>query len=234
MSCSCSGIDKADKTDKANRKVSSSLTGKSAAIPTVALDESFTAAFRTLSLCHGPGAPHLIFCEGVLLFVEELVELGLKFLRHLRHRALDYSLERLLKPGVLGRHLQIGQRGGTERKRERETQDTREKSETRRATQTRRFGYTYIQIEHHPRRRKNCKRQLRLRRIIDMTPLDTCRDRSFKTAPAAARKGTGHGRNGARKKGRYGVALICSNRKKEKSTDRSLQQRAYKTRHLPR
>lgn len=46
MSCSCSGIDKADKADKANRKVSSSLTGKSAAIPTVALDESFTTAFR--------------------------------------------------------------------------------------------------------------------------------------------------------------------------------------------
>lgn len=77
----------------------------------LALRDSFTArnarvVRRNRFTAPGP-APYLIFCEGVLLFVEKLVELGLEFLRHLRHRALDYSLEGLLQPGVLGRHLRM-------------------------------------------------------------------------------------------------------------------------------
>lgn len=48
---------------------------------------------------------YLVLREGVLLFVEKLVELGLQLLCHVRYCALDDALEGLLQSGVLGGHL---------------------------------------------------------------------------------------------------------------------------------
>lgn len=47
----------------------------------------------------------LVFCEGVLLLVKQLVQFWLQRLRHVWHRDLDYSFERLLQSGVLRSHL---------------------------------------------------------------------------------------------------------------------------------